>query len=235
MKKKFLKYFIKEMCLVLAIVLFGIIQFYTYKEKSNNRIDENGIDDEVNEIITDTAIQGVVESSDMEEIYIFNGQHFGELELEMEEYARANIINNKQKCIDYYTSKEYDTSYIQEGDIIICTGDFTKYKYDSWMYDFNTKDYPIIVLKLEDYNKMKEEALKNRKMILATVADYSSASGKIYIKYDIFDKDYNFPFILYFSYRENIGLKRGDKIKVEHEDSNVPLDELELKSIEVIK
>ena len=27
----------------------------------------------------------------------------------------------KQECIDYYTLEKYDTSYIQEGDIIICT------------------------------------------------------------------------------------------------------------------
>ena len=47
----------------------------------------------------------------------------------MKEYARANINDKKQECIDYYTLEKYDTSYIQEGDIIICTGDLIKYKY----------------------------------------------------------------------------------------------------------
>ena len=49
----------------------------------------------------------------------------------MKEYTRANINNKNQKCLDYFTLKEYDTNYIQEGDILICSGDLSKKGYDT--------------------------------------------------------------------------------------------------------
>lgn len=82
--------------------------------------------DEITEVIKDTVIQGIVELNHNGYIYIFNGQHFGEFGLEMKEYTRANINNKNQKCLDYFTLKEYDTNYIQEGDILICSGDLSK-------------------------------------------------------------------------------------------------------------
>ena len=172
-------------------------------------------------------------------IYIFNGQHFGEYGLEMEEYTRANIDDKKQECIDYYTSEKYDTSYIQEGDIIICTGDLIKYKYTMGDNDFDTRDNSIIVLKSKDYEAIKKETINNEKSVIATVGDYYNTTGEIYIKYDISDKEYNLPFALKFSIADDteiIGnIEKGNKIKVQYKNLNVPLDELELKSIEVIE
>lgn len=193
---------------------------------------------EVGEIIENTTIQGIVELNSNGHIYIFNGQHFGEYGLEMEEYTRANIYDKKQECIDYYTSEKYDTSYIEEGDIIICKGDLIKYKYNMGNNDFDTKDNSIIILKAKDYNEMKKETLNNDRTIIATVEDYYS-NGEIYIKYDISDKEYNLPFALKFKHIDEIEVKgnirRGDKIRVEYKDLTVSLDELELKSIEVIE
>ena len=60
----------------------------------------------------------------------------------MEEYTRANIDDKNQKCIDYVTSKEYDTSYIEEGDIVICKGDLTSYSIKN--DDLDTKDNQLL-------------------------------------------------------------------------------------------
>ncbi len=186
------------------------------------------------EIIENTTVQGVVELNHNGYIYTFNGQHFGEYGFEMPEYTSLNIDNTKQTCIDYYTSEKYDTSYIEEGDIIICTGDLKKYFIRAG--DFNTKDNPIIVLKSKDYNEMKKETLNNKKTATVTVGEYFNTV--IYIKYNINDKQYNLPFVLKFNITDDtqiIGnLEDGKKINVQYKDLNVPLDEIELKSIEVI-
>ena len=47
----------------------------------------------------------------------------------MEEYTRAIFKDNNQTCIDYLTLQKYDTNYIQEGDILICSGDLSKKGY----------------------------------------------------------------------------------------------------------
>ena len=63
----------------------------------------------------------------------------------MKEYTRANINNKNQKCLDYFTLKEYDTNYIQEGDILICSGDLRKICYETGKKNFDTKENLIIV------------------------------------------------------------------------------------------
>lgn len=243
-------------CVILVIVLLGIMLFNKVKEIDDNRIDktefahsvlydeyENLIYDiseskEIEETIENTTIQGIVELNHNGYIYIFNGQHFGEYGLEMKEYTEANIDDKKQECIDYYTSDKYDTSYIQEGDIIICTGDLIRYKYTMGNNDFDTKDNSIIVLKSKDYDSIKKETINNEKSVIATVVDYYNTSGEIYIKYDVSDKEYNLPFALKLNITDDtkiIGnIVKGSKIKVQYKNLNIPLDELELKSIEVI-
>ena len=233
-------------CVILVIVLFGIMLFNEAREIDDTRTDEtefanSAIYDEydtskskeIEKTIENTTIQGIVELNHNGYIYIFNGQHFGEYGLEMEEYTRANIIDKKQECIDYYTSEKYDTSYIQEGDIIICTGYTMGYNY------FDTIDNSIIVLKSKDYNAIKKETINNEQSVIATVEDYFSTTGEIYIKYDVYDKEYNLPFALKLNITEDteiIGnVEKGRKIKVQYKDLNVPLYELELKSIEVIE
>ena len=200
-------------CVMLGLVL-GVV--LSVNNESNDRedlesyskiYDENGnvinvmqgtlIQKEVIETISNTKIQGIVESSHNEYIYIFNGQHFGEYGFEMKEYTRANIDNRKQECIDYYTSEKYDTSYIQDGDLIFCTGDLKKYSTGD--DDFDTKDNPIIVLKEKDYNNLKRKTISNAKTGTITVGEYYDISNEVYIKYDISDKEYKLPFVLKFN------------------------------------
>lgn len=241
---------------MLLIILLGIMLFNKEKELDNDRIDENEFEHsviydedgnliydiskskEIEETVENTTIQGIVELNHNGYIYIFNGQHFGEYGLEMKEYARANINDKKQECIDYYTSKKYDTSYIQEGDIIICSGDLIKYRYTMGNNDFDTKNNPIIVLKSKDYDSIKKETINSEKSVTITVVDYYKTSGEIYIKYDVYDKEYNLPFALKFNITDDteiIGnIVKGSKIKVQYKKLNIPLDKLELKSIEVI-
>lgn len=156
---------------------------------------------------------------------------------EIPEYSRANIDNKNQKCIDYCTLEEYNTSYIQEGDIIICTGDLKKYSVGD--NDFDTNDNPIIVLKSKDYNKIKKETIDRLRDGVITVGAYYDTTGEIYVKYDISDKEYHLPFVLKFNITSDtqvIGnIAKGKEIKIQYKDSSVSEDKLELKSIEVIE
>lgn len=134
------------------------------KYDSNGNLIYDGDSNEIDEVVENTTVQGMVEVNYMNRIYMFNGQHFGESGVEMKEYTRANISDKKQECIDYYTSEKYDTSYIQDGDIIICTGDLIKYKYNMGDNVFDTKDNPIIVLKSKDYDSLKKETINSGKV-----------------------------------------------------------------------
>lgn len=188
-----------------------------YDEKGN-LIYDTSKSKEIEETIANITVQGVVELNHNGYIYIFNGQHFGEYGLEMKEYTRANIEDKKQKCIDYYTSEKYDTSYIQEGDVIICTGDLIKYKYTMGNNDFDTKDNSIIVLKSKDYNKIKNETINNIRTGVITVGDYYDTTGELYVKYDIIDKEYHLPFALKFNITSDtqvIGnIAKGKEVKI---------------------
>lgn len=234
--------------LIIIVFIIGIIFIYNNVEKDNsNNTDRNfninngnvknniQNQDEIIEVINNTTIQGLVELKRDKYIYIFNGQHFGEYGFQMDEYNSLSLNNNKQKCIDYFTSEEYDTSYIQEGDILIYTGNLLKMSNGN----YSTENNPIIVLKSADYNNMKEEALKGKRDCEVTVGEYFSSSNEIYLKYNISDKEYQLPFVLKFNITEDtevIGeLKNGSKVNVQYKDINAPIDELELKSIEVIE
>ena len=245
---------------IIIIIFLGIIFFYEskklnkiekednysviYNEKGNVVYDESK-EDEITEIIEDIAIQGIVELHDNGYIYIFNGQHFGEFGFEMEEYIRANIKDKKQKCIDYFTLKEYDTDYIQEGDLLICSGDLSKKGYSMGDNNFDTKDSPIIVLKSSDYNNMKLEVLKgnNKYSSNITIGESYIESGYLYLKYSLEDDTnsdigYNFPFAIKAYITDNteiIGeLEEGKNVKVQYEELTNSPSELTLKSIEVI-
>ena len=246
--------------LLLILILLGIIFFKKSEktietESSNNYsviYDEKGNviydrskENEVTEFVENTVIQGIVELHDNGYIYIFNGQHFGEFGFEMEEYTRANIQDNKQKCIDYITLKEYDTDYIQEGDLLICSGDLSKKGYSMGENDFDTKDNSIIVLKSNDYNNMKLEALKGNNTYPSgiTIGESYIESGYLYLKYSLeddtnSDTGYNFPFAIKAYITDNteiIGeLEEGKNVKVQYEELTNSPSELTLKSIEVI-
>ena len=164
----------------------------------------------------------------------------------MKEYTRANINNKNQKCLDYFTLKEYDTNYIQEGDILICSGDLSKKGYYTGENDFDTKDNSIIVLKSNDYEQMKRDALTGKRAYssVVTIGDEYIEQGYVYLKYSLeddthSDTGYNFPFAIkaYITDDTEIigNLQREKNVKVQYENSNAPLDELKIKSIEVIE
>ena len=215
-------------------------------DKDGNIIYDISRENEITDVIKDTVIQGIVELNHNGYIYIFNGQHFGEFGLEMKEYTRANINNKKQKCLDYFTLKEYDTNYIQEGDILICSGDLSKKGYSMGDNDFDTKDNAIIVLKSNDYNQMKKDALIGKRAYssIVTISDDYVEQGYVYLKYSLeddthSDTGYNFPFAVK-AYIEDdtkvIGdLKKGKRVKVTYKDENVDFDNMKLQSIEVVE
>ena len=139
--KKKLKITLTIIVIILIIIMCIIINNKKSNE-NNEKTDSTVIYDkdgkiiydisrknEITDVIKDTVIQGIVELNHNGYIYIFNGQHFGEFGLEMEEYTRAIFKDNNQTCIDYLTLQKYDTNYIQEGDILICSGDLSKKGY----------------------------------------------------------------------------------------------------------
>ncbi len=191
---------------------------------------------EIVETIENVTAHGIVELNSNGYIYTFNGQHFGELGIEMEEYDSVNIENKNQECIDYYTSEKYDTNYIELGDIIFCTGNIVKYS--DGKRNFDTKDSPIIVLKAKDFNNMQKDAISNKIDATITTFNYSESEKQIYLKYNISDKGYELPFVLKFNITDDveiIGNLLGKEVKVQYKDTNKPIDELELKTIETIE
>ena len=257
-KKKML--FIILICILLIFVAIVGILFFIKRpqlkeENSNNSsviydseghvINDLSKKDDITETIENTVIQGIVELHSNGYIYTFNGQHFGEFGFEMDEYTRANIADKKQKCIDYLTLQEYDTDYIEEGDLLICSGTLYKKGY-SGENDFDTKDNAIIVLKSNDYNNMKLEVLKGNSIYPSTVTIGESYAelGYVYLKYSLeddthSDTGYNFPFAIKAYITENtkvIGkLENGKTVKVQYKNLENQLSELELESIEIIE
>jgi len=182
-------------CIILStIVLLGLIIFNIIINMNNNKSNN------ISNIKKDITIQGRMELDNENRFYIFNGEHFGESGIEMPEYTRAIIGNKQQKCIDYYTSEEYNTNYIHYGDILICKGDLITYNMLANDY-FDTKNNPIIVLKAKDYEDMKKEALRNENALAYVAAFYSlpNEPAELYIRYEYSDKIYNLPFILKFN------------------------------------
>lgn len=257
MKKKLI---ITLAVIVIILIIIMCIVINNKKSNENNEIADSTViydkdgniiydisrENEITDVIKDTVIQGIVELNHNGYIYIFNGQHFGEFGFEMKEYTRANINNKKQKCLDYFTLKEYDTNYIQEGDILICSGDLSKKGYGTGDNDFDTKDNTIIVLKSNVYNQMKKDALIGKRTYssIVTIGDDYVEQGYVYLKYSLeddthSDTGYNFPFAVK-AYIEDdtkvIGdLKKGKRVKVTYKDENVDFDNMKLQSIEVVE
>ena len=257
-KKK--KLFIILICILLIFVaivgiLFFIKEPQVKEENSNNSsviydseghvISDLSKKDDITETVENTVIQGIVELHRNGYIYTFNGQHFGEFGFEMDEYTRANIADKKQKCIDYLTLQEYDTDYIEEDDLLICSGTLYKKGY-SGENDFDTKDNAIIVLKSNDYNNMKLEVLKGNSIYPSTVTIGESYAelGYVYLKYSLEDNThsdtgYNFPFAIkaYITNNTKVTgkLENGKSVKVQYKNLEDQLNELELESIEIIE
>ncbi len=258
---------------IFVLIIIGIIVIIVISQNKNENDNDNNIDNDVygtviydkngnviidpynadvtKETIENITIEGIVELHSKGRIYIFNGQHFGEQGIEIEEYTSANIVDKNQKCIDYMTLKEYDTSYIQAGDLLICSGDYLK-KGDPTRNELDTKENPIIVLKENDYNKMKLDILNGNNKYPSSVTiegekikygEYNNY-GYLFLKYTLEDDShsntkYSLPFVVKAYVTENTrekgNLKKGDIVKVEYEDLNEPLDKLQIKEIEVIE
>lgn len=248
MKKSIIIAILICICIIVVAILL-VMLLNNQKTKSN---ESNGVrnyivydsakSNEITDIEKDVSIMGLVELHHNGFIYIFGGQHFGELGYEIEEYTTSNIDDTNQTCIDYFTSKEYDTSYIEEGDLIICSGDFTKK--ESYNNDFKTKG-AIVVLKSADYDQMKKNAITGNRTVESTITagDIYKEEGYMYLKYDIEDDTnsntvYHFPFIKKVDISDDteiIGdLQKGSKVKAEYKNLSELLSDLELKSIEVI-
>ena len=255
MKKKIM---IISIFLIIILIVSLLVLFLYNSKESNNKIEGTSIYDKDDQLISDSSkineateieenisIQGIVELHHNDYIYIFNGQHFGEFGFEMDEYTATNIDDKNQKCIDYMTLEEHDTSYIQEGDLLICSGDLYVKGYGE-INDFDTKDNAIIVLKSNDYNNMKLEVLKGKSTYPSTVTigENYIESGYVYLKYSLeddthSDTGYNFPFAIkaYITQDTKIegDLQDGKSVEVQYEDLSEPFDELNLKSIKVLK
>lgn len=257
-KKKSL--FVILICILLIVAaVIGIIFFVEKRKAKEDNLNNSSIiydseghiisdlskRDTITETVENAVIQGIVELHHNGYIYTFNGQHFGEFGFEMEEYTRANITDKKQKCIDYLTLQEYDTDYIEEGDLLICSGTLYKKGYSS-ENDFDTKDNAIIVLKSNDYNNMKLEALKGNSTYpsAVTIGESYIESGYIYLKYSLeddthSDTGYNFPFAIKAYITDNTevagNLEDGKSVKVQYQNLANSPSELTLKSIEVIE
>lgn len=256
MEKKYNKFLIIIICII-AIVIISLVMFkkkkadvinedigirnYVVYDNENNIIYDSAKENEITNIENDTTIIGLVELHHNGFIYIFGGQHFGELGYEIEEYTTSNIDDKNQACIDYLTLETYDTSYIEEGDIIICTGDLIQKGNSGSNNDFKTKG-AITVLKADDYNKMKKDALSGNREFssIITVGDIYKEDGYMYLKYDLEDDTnsdtvYHFPFIekVYITDNTEIigNLQKGKNVRVQY--SNSSIDTLEL--IEVIE
>lgn len=105
---------------------------------------------EIAENYQEETIQGFVETNNNEYGYIYisnmkRSKESGNYELgtPVEGYTSANINNKNQVCIDSVTGKEYDTSYIKTGDVLICKGIWR----DKYKTDFDTGNNPITVVK----------------------------------------------------------------------------------------
>lgn len=188
------------------------------------------------------VIQGLVSVKSDKYIILEGRQHFGEYGYEIDEYTDATINNNNQECIDYFTLEKYDTSYIEEGDMLICSGDLTR-KYKESYNTFDTKDNSIIVLKSNDYEKMKQEAIEDKRAIHSTITIGDIYENYIYLEYTLEDDtnsdiSYNFPFAekVYISDDTKIigNLQKGETVKVEYNKENGNSDALELKELDVV-
>lgn len=204
-----------------------------YNNNGNNIVSENKTS-ELPQIPKAERIQGIVELNHDGRIFMFNGQHFGEFGFEMEEYTEAHIANNNQIYIDYVTHIEHNVDYIQEGDVLICSKDMLKQENQS-----NGDGDKFIVLKAKDYEVMKREALNNEREHIISVGEYYDNDGTLYLKYNISDGEYDFPFAIKVNLTENVKilgqLEEGITVKVQYKDINVPLDQLEVQAIEIVE
>lgn len=255
------KFKIMSFCILLIFIIGSILFFSNKNNKKeekkevnqvtetnnmvNNQTIYNNVQDkeekfgdnkksELPQIPGTKRIQGIIELNHDGRMFMFNGQHFGEFGFEMEEYTEAHIANNKQKCIDYITHIEHNADYIEEGDILICSRDSLKSKNNN-----SNEDNTFIVLKAKDYETMKREALNHEREFITTVGEYHDNDRTLYLKYSISDGDYQFPFAIKVNLAEDIKilgkLEKGITVKVEYKDVNVPLNELEIQTIEIVE
>lgn len=138
------------------------------------------------ETTDNVEIKGNVESITEDYIFIFGGKHEGELGLQISEYTSAYLEKSNQNFIDYLTGEKHDINYIQEGDLLICTGTLikrsTSYNTD---YGFDTKENNIIVLKKSDLENIEKEAISNNLDNASLIKIHSVYPEYAYVQFNI--------------------------------------------------
>ena len=194
------------------------------------------------ETIPNVTIKGMVELNREGSIYITDSYRFGEFGYQLnDEYTEVNIESKNQTYIDYFTSEEYSVNDIGIKDRLICTGDLIKTS--NAIYEFDTKENAIIVLKAKDYTKMLDTAKENKKLKITVGQEYLSSSY-IFLRYDVEDNTrgttYNFPSVVktYMTNDTQIlgNLEKGKKVEIEfdNKDYGYDRDAADLKMIKVI-
>ena len=250
MKNKLKILFIVIIIIIILIFAYNIAETKREKEKeeinaNRDEVMQEYFESKVIKTENNVCILGNVEIKNSGSIYIFIGQHFGEYGYEIPEYTSAIIKNKKQKCMDYFTLEMYDTDYIEEGDLLILTGDLNIKEVGE--KELDTKDNAIVVLKADDYNKMKRKSLSSENSLISQASigeifkDKENNIEEIYVYYHLEDNTnsdtgYIIPFVVRATVTENtqiIGnLEKGKNIKITYENAEVPFDDLIIKSIE---
>lgn len=251
----------KKIIIIIVIMIILLLTIFTIKYKDNTEenvagedtklskiYDENGeeltaITDEkkVKDVINNTLIMGTVEVKNDKYIYIFNGQHFGEKGYEVKEYTAANInINNGLTCIDYITLEKHSIDYIEEGDVLICTGNLTKYENVNYLNDFKASS--IVVAKNKDLINIEKEAFNNKRFINVTIGEVYP--DELYLIYDVED-DTNSDTSYHFIFVQKVNMtdiaeidgkiEEGKSVQVEYNDIDYYKNEAKLKKLKVIE
>lgn len=251
----------RNFIITIAIIVILILVVFTVKYKNNIKeneleantnlskiYDTNGKElttltneKKVKDVIKDTFIMGTVEVKKDEYIYIFGGQHFGEKGYEVKEYTTANIpINSSLTCIDYITLEKHSLDYIEEGDILICTGNLTKYENVNYLNDFEA--FSIVVVKNKDLINIEKEAFNNKRFMNVTIGEVYP--DELYLIYDVED-DTNSDISYHFIFVQKVNMtdiaeidgkiEEGKSVQVEYNDIDYYKNQAKLKKMKVIE
>lgn len=218
--------------IMLAILLIGKIDINnllnSLKSTSDNKVSKSSnfsIYSSAIKTIDNAEIKGLVENIEDDYIVIFKGRHEGELGLEVKGYTSAYVENKNQTFVDCITGKEYDISYINEGDLLVCNG--TLIEKSGHFYGFDTKDNKIMFFKKSDLDKIKNNAILNNLTSCSSITIHSIFSNYMYIEFNLeyitnLGEKYTLSFIekMYYSDISNI----SGQLSVHNSIKNIKLN-----------
>lgn len=138
-----------------------------------------------------------------------------------------SIKEIKDKVLVQFTKegKEYDISYINEGDLLICNG--TLIEKSGHFYGFDTKDNKIMFFKKSDLDKIKNNAILNNLTSCSSITIHSIFSNYMYIEFNLeyitnLGEKYTLSFIekMYYSDISNI----SGQLSVHNSIKNIKLN-----------